>query len=235
MDENLQELEKKLLFFQEKLSLTDVNIRIKNSSRTGVHFDEDLDCYILNYNDRRIDYFIAHELGHILLSKTTNCPTFANPPFSDDVDETIFIILDFLINVIVNSLVSRTNNLYNYYKSFFLFYINLNFGFRNNTELVAFIISTQLEYQFNLKPEDKGTYFFIKMAKYYPILKNQPNFNQKKYDNILLQLHNFKKVIRSFDLQEILDFLFEITGLTCEVFKYMDEYEIGDQLHIFFP
>lgn len=235
MDENLQELEQKLLFFQEKLSLADVNIRIRNSSRTGVHFNEALRRYVINYNDRGLDYFLAHELGHILLSKETDCPIFADPPLSDEVDETIFKILDYLLNVIVNSLVSRINNIYEYYKSFFLFYLDLNFRFKNKTELVAFIISTQLEYQFNLKLKDKGAYFSMKMARYFIMLKNQPDFNQQKYDNILLQLNNYKKVIRSFDLQEIVNFLFEITGLICNNFKYMDESEIANQFNIFFP
>ncbi len=223
------------MFFKEKLDLVDVKIRIRNLNRTGIYFDENLECYILNYNEESIDYTLAHELGHILLSKKTNNLIFANPPFSDDVDETFFTVLDYLINVIVNSLVSRTNNLYEYYKSFFHFYINLNVRFRNKTELVAFIISTQLEYQFNLKPEDKGTYFFMKMERYYTTLKKQPNFNQKKFDNILLQLNNYKKIITSFELQEIINFLFEIIGMICENFNYMDESEIRNQFHIFFP
>lgn len=75
----------------------------------------------------------------------------------------------------------------------------------------------------------------MKMARYYTMLKNHSDFNQKKYDDILLPLHNYKKVIRSFYLQEILTFLFEITCLICKVFNYMDELEISDQFHIFFP
>ncbi len=60
MNENLKELEEKLLFFQEKLSLTEVKIKIIDSSRTGVHFDEDLRSYILNYNKQDVDYALAH-------------------------------------------------------------------------------------------------------------------------------------------------------------------------------
>jgi len=235
MNENLEELEQKLLFFKEKLSLMDIELRIRISNRTGVHFDENLDYYIINYKDQGIDYALAHELGHILLSKVTNCSTFANPPFSDDADDTIFTILDYLINVIVNSLVCRTNSLYEYYQSFFLYYIKLNFRFGNATELVAFIISTQLEYLFNLKPKDKNLSLMMKMARYNDILKNHPDFNQRKYDKILLQLNKYKEVIKTFDLQKIIDFLFEITCLICENFNYMDIDNIRNQFRIFFP
>ncbi|KKL88944.1 hypothetical protein LCGC14_1919650 [marine sediment metagenome] len=231
----MQELERKLLFFQNKLGLTDLNVEIRNSRRTGVHFDDDLGSYLINYNETGLDYFLAHELGHILLSKKTNCPIFSDPPSSNKIDETIFSILDYLINVIVNSLVSRTNNLYEFYKEFFIYYINLNFKFNNKTELVAFIISSQLEYQFNLRLEDKSTFLLMKMTRYHSMFKTQPDFDQNKYDNILLNLNNYKKVIKLFDLQEILNFLFEITRLICENFNYMDEGGIKNQFQIFFP
>ena len=235
MNKKSDGLEQKLIFFKEKLDLGDIELIIRNSIRTGIHFDEDIDCYIINYNDQGVDYALAHELGHILLSKKTNCATFVNPPVSDDVDDTIFTILDYLINVIVNSLVSRINNLYEYYQSFFSFYINLKFGFRNATELVALNISTKLEYQFNLKPRDKDISLIMKMAGYYNMLKNQPGFNRRKYDNILPQLYKYNEIISKLDLQNIIDFLFEITCLICENFNYMEKDNIINQFQIFFP
>lgn len=235
MDENLEELKHKLSLFQEKLSLVDVEIRIRNSTRTGIHFDENLDSYILNYNDQGIDYGLAHELGHILLSKKTNCPTFANPPLSDDLDDTIFTILDYLINFMVNSLVCRTNDLYKYYPAFFEYYVNLEFTFRNTTELVAFNISTQLEYLFNLKQQDKNVSLLNSMARYNEILKNQLDFNYSKYEEILLKINTYKEVIIKFDLQVILNFLLEITTLICETFNYMDSDNVVDELKKFFP
>lgn len=234
MNEKLEEIEKKLLFFKEKLSLMDIGIRIKISNKTGVYFDENLDCFIIHYKDQGIDYALAHELGHILLSKKTNCPTFANPPLFDDVDETIFTILDYLVNVIVNSLVCRSNDLYDYYSSFFAYYINLDFRFRNATELLVFNISTKLEYLFNLKLQDKNISYMIRMAQYNERLKNYSGFSQEKYDGILLKLNKYKDVIKTFDLQKIKDFLFEITCLICEIFDYMDLDNIRNQFEIFF-
>lgn len=234
MGRDQQEIEQKLSFFQEKMSLTDVNIRIRNSSRTGIHFDESLNYYIINYNDRGIDYFLAHELGHILLSKKTNCPTFANPPLSNDVDETIFTILDYLINVLVNSLVCRTNELYEIYALFFNYYVKLNFRFKNATELVAFNISATLEDLFNLKLQNKDLTHMMSIARYYDELKKQSDFNQKKYDMILLKLNDYKDVITKFDLQKILSFLFEITCLICDNFNYMNISNLRNQFRIFF-
>lgn len=235
MDENLQELKQKLLHFQEKLSLTDVKVRIRNSSRTSIHFDENLGCYILNYNDRGIDYFLAHELGHILLSKKTDCPTFANPPLSDDLDDIIFTILDYLINVLVNSLVCRTNDLYKYYPPFFEYYVNLNFAFKNATILVAFNISTQLEYLFNLKQKNKNPSLLKSMSRYNQMLRSQPDFIYSKYEKILLKFNTYKEVIKEFDLQTIVNFLLEITSLICENFNYMDSDNVVDELKKFFP
>ena len=64
--------------------------------------------------------------------------------------------------------------------------------------------------------------------------QNHSDFNQRKYDKILLKLNKYKEVITTFDLQKIIDFLFEITCLICENFNYMDINNIRNQFRIFF-
>ena len=195
-----EELKQKFDPYQDKLSLKEIPIEIKiTSNSTNIYFKESRNSYFIMFNESGQDFELIHELGHILLTKETSFLIFSNLPISKEIDNYIFKIIDYLINPFINSKISRINETYPMYRTFFENFINKRYCFKSTAEEIAFNICVSLEHLFNLKPYDHS----IELMKYLRVhkesLSQKSSFSEEKYDNLLPQLHKFREIKYSKD------------------------------------
>ncbi len=225
----------KLNNYKDLLSINDVNINlIVSSSKTSIRFDQAQETYILNLNESGKDYDIIHELGHVYLAKETVCLIFSSPPVIEGIDDNILGILDHLINNIVNFKVSIIDDFYPLYREFFSNAVQQRYAFTSILEELAFLIWMQIESIFILKPSDKNLELMKYMAFHNQLLKQKTSFSHSKYEELLLNVHSFNQVKFSDEVEDIINYLSNVTHLICSVCEYQNENYIDIQMELIF-
>ncbi len=230
-----KELNEILNLYKEKLSIKEVSIRIQiTSNSTSIYFDESKDEYCIKFNESGKIFDFFHELGHILLTKKTGCLIFSSPPTSAGINNEIIKILDYLINLFVNSNISRIEEIYPLYEAFFKDFISFRYRFKSTSEELAFNICANTEYLFNLRPSDHSIELIKYLALHKESLLQRSSIPRQQYENILPYLSQFREIKYSNDAQKIINFIQQISCKICEVSNYKDKNYINNQVRMVF-
>lgn len=223
-------------YYREMLGLSNEHIKIDNDSiDTAIEWDDDNNCWIIEYSDLGVDFLLIHELGHIFLSKKTNFLYFATkPPRFYEIRDDIW----WCHNAIIDSFVNFRLSQYDEINSLYIYYINEVLSRKITPPELYMHIGGYIEYYlaFNyILQERKRDEFLGKYNYFINTLRNLIQrvliLSNEYFNQIDQSLSQFLKIRTTCDKNEIKDFDFDILKLF-----YLDNEEILiDNFDLIYP
>ncbi len=244
---------------KKTFSLEGECINFEHSNIYAEDWNEDKNCWEVEYIDQVINYSLIHELGHIYLAKKLEFPYFAKTSreikekaeeikkllakrrnLPNDLKEIsdIFDYVNYIVDCFVNSNSFSSNQYYLLYLEYIdrtLRIIKNGFRFTNLHELLGGYITNYLEFNFNLKfknktlSRQKKINIFIRDLK--KIIINNSNLTNEKFQEINKKLNYFNKIKNTTNPKDIIKFIFEIIKLVA----FWNEVIIRKKFKLFFP
>jgi len=211
LKKKFNEYKKKLFLSNEPIKLIQIPINIR--IQTGVSWYDLEKCWKITYKDKGYDFELAHELGHIYLSKILKSLGFATgPPLNVEIKNDIKDFLNALIDGLVDyrlSLFEEFYTLYIKYIDFWLSYPTSNFVSNTDDKILALYLWFYLEFNCVLKQEEKDfrineIYNFLKRLRF--MINVRSNLSYWKFELIDQRLKDFNYIKSTNDVKKIIFF-----------------------------
>ncbi len=227
--------------FQAILNLSDESIKLEILPGThqnqlkgsNLKWDDVSDTWIIEFVEQH-DFFLAHELGHIYLSKKYSCPFFAK-----QTQVPVNVKIGFYTNCIIDSFVNYNLTKYDFIYPYFLNLINIylthgkNGPDPNTPDLLGFYLNSYLDMHYNLKKENfderksKFSNYFKNFEKL--ILKNS-SISQGALNIIkkeLIRFEDFKEMEKN---TSVIGYIF----LVLKVIPFWSNFELAKNIRLIF-
>jgi len=199
---------------KEDLSLVNDCIKIMLSNINAVKSDDKSGCWNIEYIRPEINYYLIHELGHIILAKEASYSYFAREP-NENTNQDVFDYINYLIDCFANyhSFNSEYYPLYLNYIDKLLNLIHRGFVFTNTHELLGGYLGFYLEFKYNLKVNDKENRQ-VDIKTYLRNLKNIIVQNSQLYHQLFQKINrkldDFEFLRSTDNPEEIIKFCFDL-------------------------
>lgn len=223
-------------YYKDMLGLSNEHINIdRESNETAIEWDDDNNCWNIEYCDLGVDFLLIHELGHIFLAKKTNYLYFTikQPRFNE-----ISFDIWWYHNAVIDSFVNYRLSQHEEINSLYIYYINEVLT-RNiiPSELYKHIggyIEYYLAFNYILQERERNE-FLGQYNNFINILRNKIqrvlNLSNEYFNQIDQSLNQFLEIRPTYDKNEIKAFDFDILKLF-----YLDNEEVLiDNFDLIYP
>lgn len=222
--------------FKELLGLSEECIEVDwMGFDTGIEWNEQTQCWEIEYHNLGADFQLIHELGHVFLKKKINYDYVAKkPPRFNDILFHIWWCHNAIEDCLVNYGITRLSEIYNLYKIYISAVISRDI---NPPELYMWFggyIEYYLSYNFNLNEEDKQlfeTNYSRFLDKIKTVIIHNTRLENNQFDQIDSALNDFGNISSTEDPNEIKNFDFEILKL----FPLADISTLRNQFTLMYP
>jgi len=182
-----------------------------------VYWDEENRCYRVRYGERKIDYGLLHEIGHILLAEITGYRPFASLiisrvytilyPETEVIPDYANKLIDCFVN---HHIFSAMNLYYPFLRDVIDWALDQPFPERNIHEHIAIFLIFYLDCQYNLRTEDKPPRLqkiTVCLGRLETLIMEQ---SQIDFQHLKSKLDQFQSIKATKKASEILQFMYGI-------------------------